>query len=262
MRLGFIGTGHITAAVVTGLCTSDRAPARVLLSPRNAAKAAGLAAAFPQVEVADHNQGVVEGSDTVVLAVRPQDARAVIGPLVFRADQKVVSLLALTPLAVARELAAPAEQVARALPLPPCARHLGPVVVYPGEPGAVALFEPIGTVLSAASEREFDVLWSLTALIAPYFALIAETAGWASKSGVAAPTAGGYVASMFHGLSVLALEARDGDVSGLVQQAQTPGGLNEQALAEIRAGGGYQAVLGALDSILARLDEAARKGAA
>lgn len=262
MTLGFIGTGNIASAVVTGLCAAPAPPGKVLVSPRSAEKAFALAAAFPAVEVAPDNQAVVDGSATVVLAVRPQDAERILTPLRFRAEQRVISLLALTPLETARELVAPAGAagaagaIVRALPLPSCAERLGPIVVYPGEPWAMAFFAPIGTPLAAAEERELNVLWALTALIAPYFALIAAGAGWAANAGVAAPTAGTYLATMFHALSTLAVRAPGGDFEALVAEATTPGGLNQQALDEIRAAGGFEAFLAALDAILARLGEA------
>ncbi len=261
MTLGFIGTGNIASAVVAGLCASPAPPGKVLVSPRGAEKAFALAAAFPTVEVAPDNQAVVDGSTTVVLAVRPQDAKRILAPLRFRAGQRVISLLALTPLETARELVAPAGAagaagaIVRALPLPSCAERLGPIVVYPGEPWAMAFFAPIGTPLAAAEERELNVLWAMTALIAPYFALIAAGAGWAVNAGVAAPTAGTYLATMFHALSTLAVRAPGGDFEALVAEAMTPGGLNQQALNEIRAAGGFEAFLAALDAILARLGE-------
>ncbi len=40
LRLGFIGTGNITTALVEGLCTAQDAPASVFVSPRNPEKAA------------------------------------------------------------------------------------------------------------------------------------------------------------------------------------------------------------------------------
>ena len=255
MTIGFIGTGNIAAAVATGLCTCEAPPARVLVSPRNAAKAAALARAFPQVEVAASNQAAADGAETVVLAVLPQDAAAILNEVAFRPEQRVVTLLALTPLAAARDLVAPAADVVRALPLPSAARRVGPIVVYPGAPWAMDLFAPIGTVLAAQSERELNVLWALTALIAPYYTLIAEGAGWAVHAGVAAPTAGRYLASMFHALGLLATEVEDGDFTPVLAEAATRGGLNEQAAREIRAAGGFEAFLGALDSILARLGE-------
>ncbi len=211
MTLGFIGTGNIASAMVTGLYASQAPPGKVLVSPRGVETALALAAAFPALDVAPDNQAVVDGSATVVLAVRPQDAKRILTPLRFRAEQRVISLLALTPLERSRRLVAPAGTIVRALPLPTCAERLGPIVVYPGEPWAMAFFAPIGTPIAAAEERELNVLWALTALIAPYFALIAAGAGWAANAGVAAPTAGTYLATMFHALSTLAVRAPGGD---------------------------------------------------
>ncbi len=36
MTLGFIGTGNIASAVVTGLCAAPAPPGKVLVSPRGA----------------------------------------------------------------------------------------------------------------------------------------------------------------------------------------------------------------------------------
>jgi len=44
MKLGFVGTGAITSAIVTGLNASDAARDSILVSPRNAEVAAALAA--------------------------------------------------------------------------------------------------------------------------------------------------------------------------------------------------------------------------
>ncbi len=60
MNLGFIGTDEITVAMVTGFCAATPGPERIFVSPRNATKAAALAAAFPIVEVGADNQAVVE----------------------------------------------------------------------------------------------------------------------------------------------------------------------------------------------------------
>ena len=35
MKLGFIGTGKITSAVITGICTSKISFQKILVSPRN-----------------------------------------------------------------------------------------------------------------------------------------------------------------------------------------------------------------------------------
>lgn len=84
MNLGFVGTGAITSAIVTGLNASDAGRDGILVSPRNAEVAAALAARFPNVAVAASNQAVLDGSDVVMLAIRPQVTVEVLSSLEFR----------------------------------------------------------------------------------------------------------------------------------------------------------------------------------
>src|SRR3546814_12197537 len=116
-RLGLIGTGTVAAAIVEGLAMSGNEP--ILLSPRNADSAADLASRFSHVGVASDNQAVIDDSDLVILAVRPQIADAVLGPLRFRPDHRILILIATVSLARLRAWPAPAVQVVRAGPLPP-----------------------------------------------------------------------------------------------------------------------------------------------
>lgn len=46
MKIGFIGKGHITSAIVEGLCTGDNPPDNIIVSPRNTEKAEKLAERF------------------------------------------------------------------------------------------------------------------------------------------------------------------------------------------------------------------------
>ena len=69
MRLGFVGTGTIAAAMVEGLGGG------AVLSPRGAVVAADLSRRFPGVTVADSNQAVLDQSDMVVLAMWPAGGR-------------------------------------------------------------------------------------------------------------------------------------------------------------------------------------------
>src|SRR5262245_12682027 len=107
MKLGFVGTGAITAAIVTGLTADGASGDTILVSPRNADIAAGLAGKFPNVTVAASNQMVLDGSDVVMLAVRPQVAAEVLSELRFRPDHHVVSLMAIIVLDKVAELVAP-----------------------------------------------------------------------------------------------------------------------------------------------------------
>lgn len=76
IRIGFVGTGTITTAVVTGLCgAEDASDLQITVSPRNQEKAAALLAQFPaQVSIGKDNQEVLDRSDIVCIAVTPVQA--------------------------------------------------------------------------------------------------------------------------------------------------------------------------------------------
>jgi hypothetical protein len=126
MRLGFIGTGTIAAAIVEGLSKAEVSSLEIVVSPRNATIAQELEARFANVRVAKSNQTVLDASDLVVLAVRPQVAEEVLRGLRFRRVHHVVSLVATWPIDRVRSMVAPATTVARAAPLPFVANLIGP----------------------------------------------------------------------------------------------------------------------------------------
>ncbi|MDA0702471.1 MAG: NAD(P)-binding domain-containing protein [Proteobacteria bacterium] len=229
MTIGFIGTGHITKAVVEGLCGDGGPPEPILLSPRNAMVAADLAARFDAVSVAADNQAVLDGAETVMLAVLPPATPEILGALSFRPDHLVVSLIALRPAAELAPLVAPATRICRAVPLPSAARRLGPVVYYPEDEDVAALIAHFGTPIAAASETAFHRMWTLTSLVAPYYALMGELMAWAEEGHVPPETARAYLDAMFQTLGAM---ASDGVVSypNLAASAQTKGGINEQVM--------------------------------
>jgi pyrroline-5-carboxylate reductase len=57
-----------------------------MVSLRGREISAKLTAEFPAVLTSGDNQAIVDGCDTVVLAIRPQVAEKVISPLRFRSD--------------------------------------------------------------------------------------------------------------------------------------------------------------------------------
>lgn len=72
--IGFVGTGTITEAMVEGLLAEPAHSSNIHVSPLNAQIAARLAAKFDTLIVAADNQAVVDQSDIVIPAIRPQIA--------------------------------------------------------------------------------------------------------------------------------------------------------------------------------------------
>ncbi len=254
MRLGFIGTGNITTAIVTGLCTCDPpAAATIWVSPRNKDKADALAARWSAVQVGDTNQAVVDRADMVFLAILPQQKEEILTNLHFRKEHVIIHLLAGTQVEEIRPLVKPADRIVRAIPLPCTAIHAGPVVVYPDRGEAVSqvcdLFNRLGTVITQAKEDHLETLAVITSLMAPYYALVEAVTAWGTAQGIDRKDVAAYTASMFGALSQIAESEAQGDIRSLVTESMTPGGLNELAMAVIDGHGGFSHILTAMDAV-------------
>src|SRR5688572_7311625 len=94
MKLGFIGTGALTSAIVTGIRSVAGDPTPIIVSPRSEKIAADLASRYRDVQVAADNQAVLDACDTVMLAVRLQIAPEVLSGLRFRPSYHLISLIA------------------------------------------------------------------------------------------------------------------------------------------------------------------------
>jgi pyrroline-5-carboxylate reductase len=252
MRLGFIGTGKIVEAMVTGLCgTASEAPS-IVLSPRNANVAASLATTFPAVSVAASNQDVLDGSDVVVIAVRPQIVREVLAELRFETRHHVISVVSLLSLEELRQQVTPACTVVRAVPLPSAAKRRSPTVVYPDDSVARELFSRMGTEFAAGTEAEFEALCTVSATMASQFAFEEAIASWLLRQGVSAEKARGLVGEMFFGLAHTTVEQPEREFRALAMDHATRGGLNEQMERHLRDCGVFEAVTKGLDAVLER----------
>jgi pyrroline-5-carboxylate reductase len=252
MAYGVVGVGAIGAALVTGLCENVEEAPEMLLSPRNAEIAAVLAKRFATVEVAADNQAVVDGTEVVILCVRPQIAQPVLAELHFPADRVVISAMAGVPVAALQRLVAPATDIARVIPLPSVARREGITPVHPPNAAAAALFDRLGETVEVADVQAFEAFSASTATLAAHFAYLNAIAAWLESQEIPAPAATRYVAAMFAGL---AEATRSGEsFEQLAREHATPGGINEQFRNELEQAGTFEHVNLGLQRILDRLD--------
>jgi pyrroline-5-carboxylate reductase len=253
MRLGFIGTGAITEALVTGLCTTQQVANLIWVSPRNNQKSKQLQKKFPHVKIGQSNQNVVDNSDVIVLAFLPKDRDQILQSLEFKEDQILVSLLSGTKNSqVAAQLNRQCT-VVRAVPLPCVAEHIGPIVLYPDNEIISTIFNVLGTVVTVDEEEQLEYLSVITSLMAPYFEMLGCITDWATQVGVDQKQAADYIASMFEALSVLAQKSPTGDLHRLADESMTPGGLNELARKIIHDSGGYDYLNTALQAVTNRV---------
>lgn len=245
VRLGFVGTGTIAAAMVEGLGGG------AVLSPRGEVVAADLARRFPGVTVAADNQAVVDQCDVVVLSVRPQVAKDVVCNLRFRPDQKVLSLVAATQIETIRDWIGLDLPVIRAIPLPFVASRRGVTPIFPPDAEIAALFDRLGQAIECRTIEEFDLLAVGSALMGSYFGILETAQEWLVGQGLPEPASRAYLAGLFANLGAVA--ENGAPFADLRQEYSTTGGLNEQVFRVFGEAGGAQALRTALDQVLARV---------
>lgn len=238
-RLGFIGTGEITAAMVRGLAGQGH---QILVSPRNAAMAATLAAEVEGVAIAP-NERVVAESDVIFLCLLARVAESVLPTLPFRTGQSIISVMVDAPLAKLREVCAPATDIAITIPLPPIAQGGCPLPVYPASPALEALFGRKNQIIPVRDEAALNAHLAVSALCSPLLDQMLAAAGWLARHTGDAGKAETYVAAMIRGY--LPERPEPGDLAAALQKLSTEGGLN----ATLRA-----AMSGAKDELCRGLD--------
>lgn len=252
MKLGFIGTGVITEAIVTGLLATGWND-EMILSERNRGISARLAAASPRVRVCSDNQDVIDACDLVVLAVRPQEAQAVITPLMFAAGQPVCSLIATVPAETLQDWIGTPVPIFRSIPLPSVAARNGVTALFPHDPLGEEIFSALGRVVSAQTIDEFDAFAVASSLMGTYFGILETATDWMCATGIAPDAAKSYLDGVFLGLARTSCTAEAAPFSELRVEHSTPGGLNEQMFDVFASSGGADALCTALESVAQRV---------
>jgi pyrroline-5-carboxylate reductase len=253
-RIGFVGTGTIAEAMVEGFLSRRKDDLSILLSPRGAVVAQRLTTRYPQtVRLAESNQEVVDGSATIILAVRPQLLREVLSRLVFRPDHRVISVVAGFSRADVLDFVAPCRQATLAIPLPAMARGDAPTVLLPPDVSAAALFRRAGSVIEVEDERAYAALGTSTTIMASYFALAKTVTTWLTNEDVPEAKARTYVADLLRGLSeTTGIKAND-DFQALEEYHATPGSLNDALRTHLEEMGVFTAVSAGLDRLMKRM---------
>ncbi len=263
MRLGFVGTGELSTALIRGLvrCRGDRIS--VLVSPRSRQRSVALAVDLAQVELAASNQAAVDGSDFVFVAVLPQQADDVLDGLAFRPSHTVVSLVAGLDFPRLREAVAPASRVHRMVVLPTVARRAGPVLHYPESDELDGLFAGMGTPVRPRNPAELAAFGYAGGLMSSFFRMARSAAAWMEAEGVPPEAARDYLFSMFAALSETGLETPVDALPELTARFETPGGINERCRGFLESEDWFSVYARGLDAMkdhLARLAEAETTG--
>jgi pyrroline-5-carboxylate reductase len=243
MRIGFIGVGTISSAVITGLQSLPDAP-EIIVSPRSRAITEALVARFPNVTRATSNAEAAK-ADMVFLGMRPAQLAEAMAGIDFAAGQTLVSMVAGLGYDEIRQRW-PQATVCRFIPMPGIARGMGPMTLYPNLPVVAKLFAPLGELFIVESERDLH-FGGLNAFMSSYFEL--ENALIAVGTGASIPEADArrYVVSLLAMLADTATRTSPEAFGRLVEEHQTKGGLNERVRAALLAAGWFDMPRAALN---------------
>ena len=244
MRIGFIGTGTISAAVVSGLQSLPDAP-EVIVSPRSEAVSEALAARYPKVRRAASNAEAAT-ADIVFLGMRPTHLEDAMAGIDFKAGQIVASMVAGFGLADIRARW-PRATVCRFIPLPGIARGVGPMATYPAIPEVVRLMSPLGDLFVAPDEARIH-FGGLNSFMSSYYELQRALIDVGTSAGLSEANARGFVVSLLGMLADTAKRTPPEAFAQLVEEHQTKGGLNERVRATLLEQGWFDAPRTALNA--------------
>ena len=253
MKIGFIGTGEITKAVVNGIISSKIKTQKIHISQRNKRISKFLKNKSNKIKVIKNNQDIIDKSDWIFLAVTPEVANKILHKLNFKKNQIIVSFISTIKLKDLKKLIKVKTSIIRAIPLPPIALGKGPVPIYPYNKKVLNFFNKIGNSVVIKNEKLSLNFWAISSLMASYYELLTTSAKWLQDKGMKQISSQKYIISLFSSLSDAANLYSEKDLALLVKKSQTPKGLNEQTLKFLRKSGFYSKLYNALNRILKRL---------
>lgn len=247
--IGVIGVGTIAEAVIRALHARPGGAPPMLLSPRSEARSRALAAEFDGCTRLASNQEVIDASDIVVLAMRPQEMEAALAELAFRPDQVIASFIAVAPPSVLAPLVHPATRIAQLIPLPAIELLRGPLLICPGLPEITDAFADLGEVIVIDDETRIRAFSVMSAFMSTYFELVNTVIDWGTNHGLDRATAARYVLAELDGLAATGKATPLERLPELADEHQTRGGLNERIRTAMTEAGTFTHLIAALDNL-------------
>ncbi len=253
MKIGFIGTGHITKSVINGILKSSLKINKIIISKRNNKISRQLNKKSKKVEILSNNQEIVNKCDWIFLAVTPEVGHKIIPKLNFKKGQTIVSFISTIKMADLKKYIRLKTKIVRAIPLPPISIRKGPVPIFPPDKKVKLFFDNLGTTVEINNEKLSLNFWSTSSMMAPFYELLQTLSSWLTSRGIKKADAQKYITSLFVALSEDARINSIRDLKILVKNSQTPKGLNEQAVNELKKLGFFKSLNKTANSVLSRL---------
>ena len=255
MKIGFIGTGYIAKSVITGILGSKLKINKILISKRNKKISNFLSKKSRKIVIINNNQEIINKSNWVFLSITPTVGNKILKDLKFKKNQTIISFISTINMSLLKKYIKVKAKIVRAIPLPPISLRKGPVPIFPPNKKVKNFFNKLGTTVEIGNEKLSKNFWATSGMYASFYELLSTMSNWLVKRGIKRDKAQKYITSLFVALSENAIVNSKKDLKHLVKDSQTPRGLNEQGVKELRKAGFYRSTEKTLNSILKRLNK-------
>ncbi len=263
-HIAVIGAGNIGRALIGGLVSGKKVGAgQIHATRRNASLMEDLREQFPGIATGEDNPAAVKEATVVVLAVKPQNAPAVLQEIQgsLRPDTLFVSVLAgVTTEALVRHLGQPLP-VVRTMPNTPMLVDEGATALAAGRYATDQhlqmvreMFEAVGRV-EIVPEYLLDAVTGLSGSGPAYVYMFIEALTDAGvKQGIPRPIAARLAAQTVYGAAKL-VQTTGKHPAILRDEVTTPGGTAIAAVAELESHGLRTMLINAVATATARSKE-------
>jgi len=249
MNIGFIGTGHIAAPMARFLARKGH---RICVSARNADTAALLKSQIG-AQIAD-NQTVIDGADIVFLCLRPPVAETVLEPLKFRANQKIVSVMAGVSRQTLEALCAPCSDFVQTIPLGFLENGGCPLAAFGNDALLSQLFAPENPVIKVATQEGLNAHFAICAFLPGVLDLMNTSAGWLEHQTGDATAAEFFTAQLLSGFLANMPKDSAGRLASERDALATDGTISLQMTSGLRDGNAHAVLNQILQNIGERLN--------
>ena len=254
-KIGFIGGGNMATSLISGLLAAGHAPEQIWVSDINQDQLKTLTERL-KVNVTSSNETVVNESDVVVLAVKPQTLRAVAQQVAQAIQQRKSLVVSIAAGISERSLSAwlgADTPIVRCMPNTPALVLTGATALHANEkvsPGQRSMAENIlrsvGIALWVKEEKELDVVTAVSGSGPAYFFLLMEAMEKAALDmGLTEETSRLLVLQTALGAAKIALESSESPEL-LRKRVTSPGGTTQRAIDTFEQGGFKELVSKAL----------------
>ncbi|NQX96001.1 MAG: NAD(P)-binding domain-containing protein [Erythrobacter sp.] len=246
-----VGVGDIAEHFVRGMRRAQD-HRRILLFPRNASRAAALAAACNCDIVQDRAQ-LVKSADIVLLAVRPSQVTDALAGIEYPAGTILLSAVGAVSKSTLRQLVGPEPDIIRIMPVMSIEVGEGSIPMFPRHDAVQKILSCLGMVFPVDSEDQLIPATAATCAHGWFYRFLDVLVEHLTAAGLPGDVARDMVLRNAAGAVKFGLEHPKSDLGDIARAVAKPGTFTHEGLEELETGGLPERLGGAASMIVERL---------